>query len=462
MELYLDDMFNILEDTPDKSIDFIYCDLPYNETSCKFDKDVIDLDKLWFHYKRIAKNDETPFMFSCSVKFGNKLINSNPKWFRYEFLWIKSSPTGFLNAKKMPMRKSEMVYVFYKKLPSVYGENLNLHHTHKFLKETPTKRAGKDGVDNNTYKNRSSSGKEISYKYNPPLPNNVVVEEKIKTAKNRGGNCWNNTKESPVGKYDPPCPTNIIMEGENGNAWNTEKRNKPIVRVKGDQYDKKLPTNIIKEVNYDKSYNSDMYGDVKRDDRKNKIIYDPPLPNNIIKEGENIKTIKRTDKGCKSLYGEETGKIFIYDEKGKLRNSEPRYEPPLPTNVQEEQKGDIKIYKSESEMYGKIDRPDSRKNRKKGDENVYNPPLPTNVLEIKSEKKLHPTQKPVALIEFLLKYYSRENDLCLDVCMGSGTTGIACLNMNRRFIGIEKDENFFSIAMERLEKHPNYKSTSSS
>ena len=68
MELYLDDCFNILKDTPDKSIDFIYCDLPYNETSCKFDKDVIDLAKLWDHYKRIAKNDETPFMFSCSVK----------------------------------------------------------------------------------------------------------------------------------------------------------------------------------------------------------------------------------------------------------------------------------------------------------------------------------------------------------------------------------------------------------
>jgi len=461
MELYLDDMFNILEDTPDKSIDFIYCDLPYNETACKFDKDVIDLDKLWFHYKRIAKNDETPFMFSCSVKFGNKLINSNPKWFRFEYLWIKSSPTGFLNAKKMPMRKSEMVYVFYKKLPSVYGENLNLHHTHKFLKETPTKRAGKDGVDNSKMiKNRSSSGKEISYKYDPPLPNNVVVEETCKYDVDKnvyGGGKKDRikiskNKEDHMTKYDPPLPNNIIMEGENGNAWNTEKRNKPIVRVKADQYDKKLPTNVISEVNYDKSFNSDMYGDVKRDDRKNKIIYNPQLPNNVIQEGqtlgdknnecygdfsyynngvmgyepklptnvqeetENIKTIKRTDKGCKSLYGEETGKIFIYDEKGKLRNSEPR----------------------------------------------YNPPLPTNVLEIKSEKKLHPTQKPVALIEFLLKYYSRENDLCLDVCMGSGTTGVACLNMNRRFIGIEKDEKFFSIAMERLEKHPNYKSTTSS
>jgi len=330
MELYLDDCFNILEDTPDKSIDFIYCDLPYNETACKFDKEIIDLDKLWFHYKRIAKNDETPFMFSCSVKFGNKLINSNPKWFRFEFLWIKSSPTGFLNSRRLPMRKSEMVYVFYKKLPSVYGENLNLHHTHKFLKETPTKRAGKDGVDNSKMiKNRSSSGKEISYKYDPPLPNNVVVENNLKMRNNRSGNCFHteNEKNVPEGKFDPPCPTNIIVEGENGNAWNTEKRNKPIVRVKGDQYE---------------------------------------------------------------------------------------------------------------------------------------PPLPTNVLEIKSEKKLHPTQKPVALIEFLLKYYSRENDLCLDVCMGSGTTGIACLNMNRRFMGIEKDENFFAIAMERLEKHPNYKSSTTS
>ena len=69
-----------------------------------------------------------------------------------------------------------------------------------------------------------------------------------------------------------------------------------------------------------------------------------------------------------------------------------------------------------------------------------------------SEGKLHPTQKPVALMEYFIKTYSNENDLVLDPCMGSGTTGIACVNTNRKFIGIEKDEKYFNIAKDRIEK----------
>lgn len=64
---------------------------------------------------------------------------------------------------------------------------------------------------------------------------------------------------------------------------------------------------------------------------------------------------------------------------------------------------------------------------------------------------LHPTQKPVDLLEWLIKTYSNEGELVLDNTMGSGSTGVACLNTNRRFIGIEKDENYFKIAKERIE-----------
>lgn len=66
---------------------------------------------------------------------------------------------------------------------------------------------------------------------------------------------------------------------------------------------------------------------------------------------------------------------------------------------------------------------------------------------------LHPTQKPVKLLEYLIKTYTLESQTVLDNCMGSGSTGIACLNTNRRFIGIEKDETFFNVAKERLESH---------
>lgn len=66
--------------------------------------------------------------------------------------------------------------------------------------------------------------------------------------------------------------------------------------------------------------------------------------------------------------------------------------------------------------------------------------------------KLHPTQKPVALCEYLIRTYTNENDIVLDNCMGSGTTGVACKNLNRNFIGIEIDENYFNIAKERIGK----------
>lgn len=65
--------------------------------------------------------------------------------------------------------------------------------------------------------------------------------------------------------------------------------------------------------------------------------------------------------------------------------------------------------------------------------------------------KLHPTQKPVALLEYLVKTYTNEGNIVLDNCMGSGSTGVACINTNRRFIGIELDENYFNIAKERIE-----------
>lgn len=65
---------------------------------------------------------------------------------------------------------------------------------------------------------------------------------------------------------------------------------------------------------------------------------------------------------------------------------------------------------------------------------------------------IHPTQKPLDLLEWLIKTYTNENDTILDNCMGSGTTGVACKNLNRNFIGIEKDEKYFNIAKERIEK----------
>lgn len=77
--------------------------------------------------------------------------------------------------------------------------------------------------------------------------------------------------------------------------------------------------------------------------------------------------------------------------------------------------------------------------------------FPLTVIDFKCERGFHPTQKPVALMEYLIKTYTNESETVLDFAMGSGTTGVACKNLNRKFIGIELDETYFNIAKERIE-----------
>ena len=77
---------------------------------------------------------------------------------------------------------------------------------------------------------------------------------------------------------------------------------------------------------------------------------------------------------------------------------------------------------------------------------------PVNVLQFNTERGLHPTQKPVPLLEYLIKTYTHEGGIVLDNCMGSGSTGVACVRTGRRFIGMEKDPHYFQIASERIEK----------
>ena len=95
---------------------------------------------------------------------------------------------------------------------------------------------------------------------------------------------------------------------------------------------------------------------------------------------------------------------------------------------------------------------DFKKQPKRYDPNKVQP---SDVLEFNvvpnRNGKLHPTQKPIELLEWLVKTYSNEEDTILDNCMGSGTTGVACKRLNRKFIGIEMDKKYFNIAKERIE-----------
>ena len=311
-EIFNADCLDKMKDLPDKSVDLIFCDLPYGQTSCAWDS-LIDLELFWKQVMRIKKLN-TPIFFTTTTKFGVSLIQSAPKkcHFRYDLVWVKSAPAGFLCAKKMPMRKHEMIYVFYEKLPFYDLSS----HQHKFIKSTPM--GDKPDLYGRLW---DKDGKpymkdKIQNKYTPPLPVSVVTDEKY--------------------------------------------------------------------------------------ERKNSLY-----PNRS-KNGETAKS----------------------------------YDPPLPVSIVKEEKH---LYKTECvTAYGKATHHSYR-------DTVYDPPLPNSMLEIKSTRGKHSTEKPVALMSWILKYYSKEGDMVLDPTCGSGSTGVACKEMNRNFIGIEMDKDIFKVAQGRLQ-----------
>ena len=115
------DCIEIMKQFPDNCIDMILCDLPYGTTQNKWDS-IIPLDELWQEYKRIIKENGAIVLTSQGL-FTAQLMLSNPKQFKYKWVWEKSKPTNFLNAKKQPLRKYEDVCVFYKKQP-VYNPQM--------------------------------------------------------------------------------------------------------------------------------------------------------------------------------------------------------------------------------------------------------------------------------------------------------------------------------------------------
>jgi len=335
-----------------RSVDLIFCDLPYatksySAVNCKWNTP-IDLDAMWKEFMRIKKFT-TPIFMTCNTKFGVDLINSAPKDcpFRYDLVWCKSSPCGHLCAKKMPMRKHEMVYVFYERLP-LYDIS---SHKHKFLKEEEQESTG---VVKEESESTYGTIKTPDY-----IKNNITRNKLRREYKKKG-----DTEST----YDPPLPTSLIKEDMR-------------------------PTETYKN-------ESTLYGNIDRPDYKRKggeSMYNPPLPTSLIKEEE--------DDGIKKVMRKNTtyGNVMSHEIKER-RNGEPRYEPALPTSL----------------------------------------------LEIKSTRGKHSTEKPVALMDWILKYYSKEGDTVLDPTMGSGSMGKSCINMNRNFIGIEKDDEIYEGACARI------------
>lgn len=118
--LFEEDCLECMKRIPDASIDMILCDLPYGMTQNKWDS-YIPLDLLWEQYLRIIKPNGAIVLTSQGL-FTAKLIISQQKYFKYKWIWEKSKPTNFLNAKKQPLRKHEDVCVFYKKQPTYHPQ----------------------------------------------------------------------------------------------------------------------------------------------------------------------------------------------------------------------------------------------------------------------------------------------------------------------------------------------------
>jgi len=114
--IYLGDSLNLMQDIKTASIDMILCDLPYGTTKNHWDQ-VLDYNLLWKQYERIIKDNGAIVLFA-QAPFDKVLAMSNISLFRYEWIWEKTSATGFLNASKMPLKAHENILVFYKKLPT--------------------------------------------------------------------------------------------------------------------------------------------------------------------------------------------------------------------------------------------------------------------------------------------------------------------------------------------------------
>lgn len=256
MELFNADCFDILPEIKDVSVDLFLLDLPYNQTACKWDKDIIDLEKMWKEIKRIMKPSGI-IVFFCTAKFGYRLIHSNPKWFRYDLIWKKSRKVGFLSANKMPLRQHENIYVFKDELGTY----------------NPQKTKGKPydrGMKNNT-----NIYGEDNFKTNPnPTgdrhPTSVIEHENIYVFKDKQGtynpqkteaepyvriNTGNNNKDTCVyGEVDRSSyshinkgdrhPTSVIENKILGENYYRNENQKPLYRVKENK-EERHPTSVV-------------------------------------------------------------------------------------------------------------------------------------------------------------------------------------------------------------------------
>lgn len=332
VQLMQGDCLERMKEIPDGSVDMILADLPYGTTACEWDTR-IPLEPLWEQYKRVCKNNGVVVLFG-SEPFSTMLRMSNIDNFRYDWIWEKTTASGFLSANKMPLKKHEIISVFY---------SSDIFH------------------DTTNYFQRSKD---------------YLIGEKQKAEK-----AGYNMRE--------------VLGNYMGSHYFTRKTQFAFPKL--EDY-KKLQTTGFFQKEYDEVkqiYNMEKcgrggteqgYDEAKREyDKAHALTYNPQMT-----EGKPYKI------------------RHAFCQQYKNRNPKTEYDG---------MRYPVSIIKFSQEMSG-----------------------------------LHPSQKPVALLEYLIKTYTNPGETVLDNVMGSGSTGVAAVNTGRKFIGIELDPGFYETAKSRIEK----------
>jgi len=176
------DCFDVFPFIEDKSIDAIICDLPYGTTACKWDS-VLPFDKLWREYERIIKLNGA-IVLTASQPFTSALVMSNPKLFKYQWVWVKTKKTGFTNGKNRPLSQHEDVIVF-SKANVANGSKIMMKYNPQGLQPLGKVRKGdknkSDGDTNGQKYYRPSQSKDYIQEFTnyPTTILNVASEGKI-------------------------------------------------------------------------------------------------------------------------------------------------------------------------------------------------------------------------------------------------------------------------------------------
>ena len=416
IKIFNEDCLKMMKELPDKSIDLFICDLPYGETNCKWDCK-IDLVQFWSEFKRLRKSKRTACIHFCSTKFGYTLIKSWEKGFKMDMVWKKRNKTGGLQSRHRPMRNHEMVYFFYEQAPKY---NRDKYHKRIAGVVPEKKKEKKDVVEEKTNKtikskDRKAMGEssgiyskenQTASNFTPPNPASVVEEKTIYGM--RKEECINSIDESVRyngNNFNPPNPASVVEEkdprinekGKSPHGWDISHMDKPRVA----HFDPKLPASVLEEKDefgWDKSVVKEMGNKIG----KVGANFHPPNPVSVVEE--------KDPWGCKN--GGDKGAPFGL-----------KYDPPNPASVVEEfiepaEDEPVSMFESTKVFIG---------------------------------KRHHQTEKPQDILEFFLKYWTDKDDVVLDPTMGSGSTGVACKKLGRKFIGYELDETIFEVAKKRLD-----------